>query len=235
MQNELLWITMLVANFIAILLVYRFTGRVGLFVWIPIATIVANLQVLKTVEIFGLTATLGNIVYASTFLVTDILGENYGKRDARRAVGFGFVSLISLVILMNLALLFEPDTTDFAQPHLEALFTILPRITGASLFAYLVSQYHDVWAYQFWRNRFPGRRTIWLRNNLSTVVSQLIDSALFSFLAFLGVFELEIVIEIALTTYLFKLIVAVADTPLVYLASAWHSSERVRELPGDPS
>lgn len=221
---------MLLANFVAILLVYRFFGRIGLFIWVPIAAIVANLQVLKTVELFGLTATLGNIVYASSFLVTDILSENYGKRDARRAVAIGFVSIFALVGLMNLALLFEPDATDFSQPHLSALFEILPRVTGASLLAYLISQYHDVWAYNFWKNRFPGRRTIWLRNNLSTLVSQLIDSVVFSFLAFLGVFAFPVVIEIAATTYLFKLIVAIADTPMVYLASHWQSREQVREL-----
>jgi uncharacterized integral membrane protein (TIGR00697 family) len=230
MSNELLWIAMLLANFIAILIVYRYFGRIGLFIWIPIATIVANLQVLKTVELFGLTATLGNIVYASSFLVTDILSENYGKRDARRAVSIGFISIFALVGLMNLALLFDPDASDFAQPHLVALFEILPRVTGASLIAYLISQYHDVWAYHFWKSRFPAQRLIWVRNNLSTIVSQLIDSVVFSLLAFLGVFDIAVVLEIAATTYLFKLIVAVADTPLVYLASHWHSREVVREL-----
>ncbi|MFP4375525.1 MAG: queuosine precursor transporter, partial [Spirochaetales bacterium] len=206
-----------------------FAGRMGLFIWIPIATITANLQVLKTVEIFGLTATLGNIVYATTFLVTDILGENYGRKDAGRAVAVGFLSLISVVVLMQLALLFEPSVEDFAQPHLSAIFQILPRVTLASVAAYALSQYHDVWAYQFWKKRFPQPRRIWIRNNLSTLVSQLIDSAIFSFAAFLGVFELSVVIEIAATTYLFKVIVAVADTPLVYLAQRWKARRRVNE------
>jgi hypothetical protein len=229
LSNELLWLAMLLVNFAIILLVYRFFGRMGLFIWIPIATITANLQVLKTVEIFGLTATLGNIVYATTFLVTDILGENYGRKDAGRAVGIGFLSLISVVVLMQLALLFEPSAEDFAQPHLSAIFEILPRVTLASVAAYALSQYHDVWAYQFWKARFPEPRRIWVRNNLSTLVSQLIDSAVFSFAAFLGVFELSVVLEIAATTYLFKLIVAVADTPLVYLAHRWKARSRINE------
>jgi queuosine precursor transporter len=229
LANEFLWLAMLVVNFAMILLVYRFFGRMGLFIWIPIATITANLQVLKTVEIFGLTATLGNIVYATTFLVTDILGENYGRKDAGRAVAIGFLSLISVVVLMQLALLFEPSSEDFAQPHLSAIFQILPRVTLASVVAYALSQYHDVWAYHFWKVRFPGPRRIWVRNNLSTVVSQLIDSAVFSFAAFLGVFELSVVMEIAATTYLFKVIVAVADTPLVYLARRWKTHRRMHE------
>ena len=220
-MNELLWLGMLAVNFGAILLVYRFFGRIGLYIWVPVAAIVANIQVVKYVELFGLTATLGNIVYASSFLVTDILSENHGRRDANRAVAVGFVSLVAMVVLMNLALLFEPDPADTAQPHLSAIFTLLPRITLASLLAYAISQYHDVWAYHLWKKRLPGRRAIWVRNNLSTLVSQLIDSVVFTLAAFLGQVPGAVLVEIVVTTYLLKVIVAIADTPLVYLASSW--------------
>ncbi len=213
---------MLVTNFAAILLVYRIFGRLGLYVWIPIAAIVANIQVVKYVELLGVTATLGNIVYASSFLVTDILSENYGRREARRAVAVGFASLIAMVVLMNLALLFEPHASDQAHPHLSAIFTLMPRIALASLVAYLVSQYHDVWAYNFWRKKLPGTRRIWIRNNLSTLVSQLIDSVVFTLAAFYGTVPWAVLLEIVVTTYLLKAIVAAADTPLVYVASRWH-------------
>lgn len=221
-MNELLWLAMLVTNFAAILLVYRIFGRLGLYVWIPIAAIVANIQVVKYVELLGVTATLGNIVYASSFLVTDILSENYGRREARRAVAVGFASLIAMVVLMNLALLFEPHASDQAHPHLSAIFTLMPRIALASLVAYLVSQYHDVWAYNFWRKKLPGTRRIWIRNNLSTLVSQLIDSVVFTLAAFYGTVPWAVLLEIVVTTYLLKAIVAAADTPLVYVASRWH-------------
>lgn len=222
-MNELLWLGMLALNFAGILLVYRFFGRVGLFVWVPIAAIVANIQVIKYVELFGLTATLGNVVYATSFLVTDILSENHGRRHANRAIAVGFVALIAMVVLMNLALLFEPDVADESHEHLVAIFTLLPRITLASLVAYAVSQYHDVWAYHLWKKRIPSRRHIWIRNNLSTLVSQLIDSVVFSLAAFLGRVPGPVLVEIVVTTYVLKAIVAVADTPLVYLASRWHA------------
>jgi len=227
--NELLWLLMLVVNFGAILVVYRLFGKIGLFIWVPIAAITANIQVLKTVEIFGLTATLGNIVYATSFLVTDILSENYGKSQARRAVAFGFFSIVVIVGLMNLALLFRPHSSDFAHEHLAAIFTVLPRVTAASLVAYAVSQLHDVWAYEFWRKRFPDKRHIWIRNNLSTVVSQLVDTVVFTAGAFIGVFPFSVVLEIALTTYVLKVVVAMADTPLVYIARRWKDSGLVRE------
>jgi queuosine precursor transporter len=228
-MNELLWVVMLAANFAAILLIYRLFGKTGLYIWVPIAAIAANIQVLKTVEIFGLTATLGNIVYATSFLVTDILSENYGKTAARKAVAFGFFSIIAIVGLMNLALLFKPDSSDFAHEHLSAIFTVLPRITAASLVAYAVSQLHDVWAYAFWRKRFPGTRHIWIRNNLSTVVSQLVDTIVFTAGAFIGVFPIAVVLEIALTTYVLKVVVALADTPMVYIARLWKDRKIVPE------
>lgn len=220
MQNEILWLAMLLANFLLIILAYRIFGKWGLIIWIPISVIIANIQVIQTVELFGLVATLGNIVYASSFLVTDILSENYGKEEAKKAVWIGFFSLISMTLLMNLALLFAPLKGDefagIAHDATSTIFSLMPRIAIASLAAYMLSQRHDVWAYHFWSKRFPKDNQIWLRNNLSTAVSQLIDSTLFVLIAFWGVFETSVLWEIFLTTYFLKFIVAAADTPFVY-------------------
>ncbi|MCY1723512.1 queuosine precursor transporter [Prolixibacteraceae bacterium Z1-6] len=220
MQNELLWLVMLLANFLLIILAYRLFGKWGLIMWIPISVIVANIQVIQTVELFGMVATLGNIVYASSFLVTDILSENYGKEEAKKAVWIGFFSLISMTLLMNLALFFLPLKGDeFAGVAHEAtstIFSLMPRIAVASLAAYLLSQRHDVWAYHFWRKRFSRDNQIWLRNNLSTMISQLIDSSVFVLIAFYGVFELPLLLEIFITTYFLKFVVAAADTPFIY-------------------
>jgi len=220
MQNELLWLAMLLANFFLIILAYKLFGKWGLIMWIPISVIVANIQVIQTVRLFGLVATLGNIVYATSFLVTDILSENYGKKEAQKAVWIGFFSLISMTLLMNLALVFKPLAGDeFATKAHEAtstIFSLMPRIAVASLSAYLLSQRHDVWAYHFWRKRFSKDNQIWLRNNLSTMISQLIDSSVFVLIAFYGVFETAVLWEIFITTYILKWVVAAADTPFVY-------------------
>ena len=230
MSNEGLWLVMLVLNFVIILGVYRFFGRSGLYAWLPISVIIANLQVLKTVELFGITASLGNIVYATSFLATDILSENYGKKDAARAVGIGFIALLSLTLMMSLALLFDPSPIDFAQESMKALFTLLPRIAAAGFIAYLVSQVHDVWIYALLKKRRPERRWIWLRNNLSTMISQAIDSVIFVTIAFAGVVPRREFLQIALSTYLLKWLAAVADTPLVYLAALWYRRARIREV-----
>ena len=224
MHNELLWLVMLLVNFLLIIAAYKLFGKWGLIMWIPISVIVANIQVIQTIELFGLVATLGNIVYASSFLITDILSENYGKEEAKKAVWIGFFSLIAMTLLMNLALAFHPLQGDeFAATTYDStstIFSLMPRIAIASLTAYLISQQHDVWAYHFWKKRFPSDKQIWLRNNLSTMVSQLFDSVVFVLIAFYGVFEIPVLWEIFITTYFLKWIVAAADTPFIYWSKA---------------
>lgn len=226
MNNELLWFAEIVANFLFIILAYKLFGKWGLIMWIPISVTLANIQVVQTIELFGFVATLGNVVYATSFLITDILSENYGKREANKAVWIGFFSLIAVTVLMNITLLFEPlQGDDFAKTTHEAtntIFSLMPRLAFASLTAYLLSQHHDVWAFHFWKNKYPTNRQLWIRNNLSTMVSQAIDSAVFVLIAFYGVFETNVLFEVFLTTYILKFIVAAADTPFVYWGKRIH-------------
>lgn len=217
MLNELLWIMFMLLSLSAVLFAYRFFGRTGLYCMIVLNIIVANLQVVKTVEVFGLVATLGNILYGSIFLATDILNENHGKKEARNGVWFGFAAFVLMVVFMQIGLCFVPHESDFAHPLLEGLFGIMPRVLVGSLVAYLISQHHDIWAFDLWKKRYKGSK-LWLRNNLSTLVSQLIDSVIFCTIAFLGVWDMSVWWQVLLTTYLFKLIVAVVDTPFIYLA-----------------
>ncbi len=220
-MNEIFWFLMLALNFGAILLIYRKFGKVGLYIWIPISTIIANLQVLKTVDLFGIEATLGNIIYATSFLATDILSENHGKKDAKKAVYFGFIAIICMTVFMQVALMFNPSDNDWANDSLVNLFSFMPRVALGSLAAYILSQLHDVKAYNFWKMKFPETKFIFIRNNLSTMVSQLIDTVIFTTIAFWGQFPMNVFLQILLSTYLFKFAVAALDTPLVYLAKSW--------------
>ncbi len=217
MPNELLWLMFLLLDLSSVVLFYRLFGKSGLYAVIVMSSIICNIQVVKLVNVFGFVATLGNIVYASNFLATDILSEIYGKRDARKGVWMGFGTLIVATIWMQMALLFKPAPEDFADPHLRAIFTLMPRITFASLTAYLLSQFHDVWAYHFWKEKTHGKH-LWLRNNASTMVSQAIDTLVFTTIAFLGVVDLKTFGSIVLTTYFLKWLVAIFDTAFIYMA-----------------
>ena len=217
MINELLWIGLLISSFLTVILAYKLFGKTGLYVWTAVAVILANIQVLKTIQIFGLVTALGNVVYSSLFLVTDIINENHSKKDAQKAVWIGFFVLIATTILMQICIQFIPDESDFISPHLEAIFSVLPRIAFASLIAYLISQSHDVWFYAKLKKKHKGKY-LWLRNNLSTITSQLIDNIIFTLIAFVGVFSWNIIGQIFLTSLIMKVIVAACDTPFIYLA-----------------
>ena len=226
MLNELLWILLLLVTFVIQILAYRLFGKNGLYAWIVVAIVLANIQVMKTIGFFGLVTALGNIIYGTTFLTTDILCENYGKKEAKKAVLIGFFMLIAVTIIMQLCLLFAPHESDTLSPALQQIFGLLPRITIASLTAYLISQFHDVWAFVFWKKLFKGKH-LWFRNNLSTMTSQLIDNVIFTWIAFVGffglfgwnqVFEWSIIFQIFVVSYVMKWVVAVFDTPFVYLS-----------------
>ena len=70
--NETLWFASMLINFALILLAYKFWGKIGLFIFIPVSTILANIQVIKQVDLFGLHGTMGDIVYCGVFLISDI-------------------------------------------------------------------------------------------------------------------------------------------------------------------
>lgn len=218
MFNVLFGFVFIILNLSITLLIYKFFGKIGLFAWIGVATILANIQVVKTIEIFALTATLGNALYGSIFLSTDILSEKYGKKDAKTAIWLGFIASITMILTMSLALLFEPGSFDVAQPALEILFGVVPRVVIGSLCAYLVSQMIDILLFAKIKEKWPSDKYLWLRNNGSTMISQLIDSLIFVSIAFLGMYEMNVFLEILLTTYFIKVIVAVLDTPFIYLS-----------------
>ncbi len=237
MLNELLWVLLLVVTFLLQILAYRLWGKTGLYVWIAMAVILANIQVMKTIGIFSLVTAMGNIIYSTTFLTTDILSENYGKKEATKAVWLGFFILIATTIIMQITLKFIPHESDTLSPALQQIFGLLPRIAIASLIAYIISQHHDVWAFEFWKKLFKGKH-LWIRNNFSTMTSQLIDNIIFTWIAFVGLFGLfgweqvftwDIIIQIFLVSYAMKWIVAVADTPFIY----WSKSIKKKYLKSD--
>ena len=217
MINILLWAVLALITFFSIMASYRLFGKTGLYIFSAFSIILANIQVLKVVQLFGLVATLGNIIYGASFLITDIITEIYGEKQSKKAVWIGFFSAIVSTLIMWICIQFIPHSTDFAQESLKTIFSIMPRIVVASLIAYLISNFHDVWAFNFWKKKTKGKY-LWFRNNMSTLVSQLIDSVIFSTIAFLGMFSTSMFFEIIFTTYLFKSITSILDTPFVYWA-----------------
>jgi len=226
--NNLLWVGFLIIDLSLAVLVFRFFGKFGLYALIVASVITCNIQVLKTVQLFGLVATLGNVLYGSIFFATDVLSEVYGKKAARRGVWLGFIGMILMTIWMQIGLQFIPDASDFAQEPLLTIFGLMPRVAAGSLVAYLISQHHDIFAFHFWKNKTKGR-FLWLRNNASTMVSQAIDSVLFCTIALWGLYDTNIWLQILATTYFLKWFIAAIDTPFIYLAKRLSKSVVTKE------
>lgn len=219
MSNEVLFFCAVLVYLGAVLLFYRLFGKTGLYVFAVFGTLLSNIAVCKNIDLFGVATTLGNVLYASTFLVTDILSERYGKKAATRAVAYSFAVMLIWMAGTQLTLLFTPNDSDFVNDSLKVVFGLVPRVTGASLAGFLCSQNIDVFLYHFiWRKTGEGKGKLWLRNNGSTLISQLVDTVIFTTLAFWGTYPREVFISIMVTTYVFKAAVAVLDTPFMYLA-----------------
>jgi uncharacterized integral membrane protein (TIGR00697 family) len=220
MTNELLWLSLIIVNFSATLLAFRLFGKAGLFIFAVISIIMANIQALKQIDIFGLHGSMGDISYMGVYLISDILSENYGKDEARKIIGVGLFSIISATIIMYISLQLIPNNFDTVQSALNQIFGVFPRFVLASICAFLVSQSYDIVAYQFWRKKFPDFKYIWIRNGASTMISQIIDNLIFSLIAFIGIFEFKYIMEIFITSFVLRSIITVIDTPFVYWSVA---------------
>ena len=219
MPNECIFIITVLVYLGSVLLLYRIFGKNGLYAFAIFGTLLGNIAVCKNVNIFGVATTAGNVLYASTFLVTDILSEKYGKKDASRAVAYSFSIMLLWMLGTQLILWFTPNENDYINESLKIVFGLVPRITIASLAGFVCSQNLDVFLYHFiWSKTGNTGAKLWLRNNGSTLVSQLIDTVIFTFIAFWGVYPAKVFLSILITTYLFKAIVALLDTPFMYWA-----------------
>ena len=222
-MNELLLIASLLFVYGGVLLAFRLFGKTGLYCFTCIATITANIEVLILVNAYGMEQTLGNILFASTFLVTDILSEIAGKKEAQKAVNLGIFTSVLFIIISQSWLLYQPSANDWAQEPIRSIFSNTPRLMIVSVLVYAICQRFDVWAYHKWWNftktKFGDeKRFLWLRNNGSTLISQLLNTILYTFGAFWGMYEFPVLINIALASYVIFIVTSLADTPFVYLA-----------------
>lgn len=222
-MNELLLLFSAVFIFGAALLAYRLFGKAGLFVVSACASILANIEANILIVGFGMEQTLGNVLFAVTFLITDIFSECESRRDAQTAVWLGVFASAFFLILNQSWLCYAPSPNDVSMPHVQAFFGSTPRILLSSLAVYALSQVFDVWLYHKWwaftEKRTGNRRTfLWLRNTGSTLVSQIINTLLFTFLAFFGTYDIPTLISIFLSSYVIFIFTSLLDTPAVYLA-----------------
>ena len=231
MHNEILLLASLFLTFSAVLVLFWLFQEQGLYLWTVVATIAANIEVLIIVNAFGMEMTLGNILFASTFLVTDILSELYGKKAAKTAVFLGIATSVLFIFISQSWMLYQPNENDFASPAIRTVFSNTPRLMAVGIGVYVIVQLFDVWAYHKWwtftKNKFgDSKKFLWLRNNGSTMVSQLLNTILFTWGAFLGTYNTSTLISVAMSSYVIFVATSIADTPFVYLARYLHGRKK---------
>lgn len=224
---NLLWgIGFVIVNFAFFLLCYRLFGKKGLYAWVGVATVIANIQVTKTISMPpNIVMTLGNTMYVTLYMTSDLINEKYGRREARTAVWFGFFTLLMTTVIMQMALKFTPDESDFAQESLEKIFGLMPRLALGSLTAYFISQFLDVRLYSWIRKYYSTSRQLWIRSNGSTMVSSFVDTLIFCTIAFAGNYDWKVWVQILLTTYVAKFLLTAAGTPILYIARSFKFAE----------
>lgn len=164
---------------------------------------------------------VGIIPYPITFLVTDIISEIYGKKKANQVVMAGlFASAFVLGIVLVAENVAATAWSPIDDHTFSSVFGLTGVAVGASMLAYLLAQFIDIRVFHFWKKLTNGKY-LWLRNNGSTFVSQLVDTAtVLALLCFAGAIEWDKFGILLLNGFLFKVLMALIDTPILYLATA---------------
>lgn len=161
---------------------------------------------------------VGILPYPITFLITDLISEIYGKKAANRVVTAGILASffsMGILLLANAAPAMESSPIDNAT--FTKVFSLSPLAVLASMIAYLLAQFVDIRIYHFWKKITHGKM-LWLRNNFSTFTSQFLDTFSVVFLlSIFGVLPWELFFGLVLSGFVFKIIIAILDTPLLYL------------------
>jgi uncharacterized integral membrane protein (TIGR00697 family) len=241
LPTETVLVLELVLVFSLIPLVLRPFGAAGLFIFIAVGIIAANVAVLKasTFSFYADPIPLGTVAFSATYVATDVLTEYYGRATARKAVWLGFSAMLLMTVMMILAMGYKPMSAeeatasgmDWALPnhdHIAALYLPQATLLIAGLSSYLISQFNDIFVFQKIRS-WTGRNNLWVRACGSTAVSALVDNIVFSTLAWmvfpwlLGQHEQVVGINTLIFTYILgtywiRLAMAFLEAPFMYAA-----------------
>ncbi len=223
MKNELLLLGSVILIYGVVILSYKLFGKTGMYIMTAIATILANIEVLLLIDGFGMRQTLGNVMFAATYLCTDILSENEGKKAAKKAVWIGVFTSAVMVVFTQYWLLYDYAQIDAAGAHITVIFAKTPRLMLASFLSYAISQRFDVWLYhKLWSittdKTGDSKSFLWLRNNSATLISQIINTVLFTSIAFAGIYDTKTLFAVMFSSYVIYIFTSLLDTPVVYLS-----------------
>lgn len=251
LPTEAMLVIELAVVFSLIPLVLRPFGAAGIFIFIAVGIVAANVQVLKasTFAFYAAPIPLGTVAFSATYIATDVLTEYFGRAVARKAVWLGFSAMLLMTVMMILAMGYKPMGAEEAQAsgmewalpnadHIAALYMPQATLLIAGLTSYLISQFNDIFVFQKIR-QWTGPGQLWARACGSTAVSALVDNTVFSTLAWmvfpwlLGqhdqvVDAQTLIFTFILGTYWIRLFMAFVEAPFIY-AARWFLPEEDRK------
>ena len=219
LSGEVAFILITLASLGSVLLCANF-GEYWLHASVVILLAITTFTAGKLVTVLGLHASIATPIYAGIFLATDAIHENFGKKSATVAVFKGFFAMM-LIVMLGQLILAVPSLSDDQFSHgLSEVLEFVPGLFIGSSLAYLVSQNLDIRIYGYIKDKFPDR--LWLRNNISTIISQAVDTIIVYTIAFYAIPSLY---EVIIVAWFMKIIVAIADTPFMYMIKQYHLRE----------
>lgn len=222
MHNLLFLLLEYSVSALIILLALRFMKKEGAYVALTTLIIASNLGVAKLFNLFGMEVTAANMSMGMAFVIYSIITEVYGQSEGRKAVWIGFFAQFAFLSLGLIYTGYMPSQNDLAQNYLSQAFSLTPRIALGSWIAFLVSGYVAVWVYSM----LKGKTKIWMRNNVSTKIGQIVDNMIFVTIAFAGLVDWTTYFQIFLTTTLMEIALDYVDTWVVYVGIKFLKNDR---------
>lgn len=231
-MNELLFFVSLIVTFGLVLVAFKFVGKFGLYVYMALSMIVANIEVCCAVNMFGFPdnwLTLGNTMFASCFLATDILNEHYGRKAGFTGVLLSISSLVVFLLIMQFDRLYIPASNSFMHDTLKTFFDVSGPfiwVTVSSVVCCLLANLLDVWLFDKIRRTTNGKH-LWLRNNVATIISNCTENFVLMFLGYFllplifngaSIVSFELAMGMALAASVVESLIALLDTPFIYLS-----------------
>lgn len=240
-MNELLFFVQIIICFGTLLILNRLFGKNGVFAYIALAVILANIETACKVNMFGLpdnTVVLGTVTFASVFLATDILNECYGYKESKKGAIIGIISAIFFIAMTQIDILYRPASDSFMHDIFSTYFGVdgtFIWVTISSVMMFSISQLLDVFLFEKIKQKTKGK-LLWVRNNVATITANCLENILFCVVGyyllpmwFSGEYIMPInnALMIALTISIIEVIISIADTPFLYLAKKWKYKEKI--------
>lgn len=193
----------------------KYYGKEALTVGFISLLLMSNIVAIKIVGFSRWNVPAAILIYSSTFLVTDLLTEFYGLKEAQKTVMFGFFANMVMIFSIWISLSWAAAPFWEGQEAMEQILGLVPRIVIASMIGYLISQNFEIYVFHFWKEKFKGKQ-LWLRNNLTSLITMFIDTIIFIPLAFYGTMPESVIRELIIGQYIVKILIASIDTGFIY-------------------